>query len=254
MTMSKMNSKLMLALVLPLGMALAPPIASSAQSATGREWNAIMQATMSVAPTNPNFQAGWGAITQLAVFEAVNAIVGDYQPYLGVIDALLRPGSAAALDAARAASLAAIPDGPAKEAGILVGALSAPSQAQPPGGGSNTSVTTTVIHPVATWSGGCMISGNVKAIITATRNISGTASVVLKVKPMGCNGSCGMVNGQFTASTTVTIGAPVAISGTLNSNYPHCDFSYASAVCTFVVNADGTAKVNSMVLHTGCFD
>src|SRR5204863_8598804 len=33
----------------------------------------------------------------------------------------LRPGSAAALNAARAASLAAIPDGPAKEAGILVG-------------------------------------------------------------------------------------------------------------------------------------
>ncbi len=138
--MSRMKSKLVRALVLPLGMALALPIASSAQSDTVTEWNAIMQATVLVAPTNPNFQARWGAITQLAVFEAVNAIVGDYEPYLGVIDApawaspdaaaiaaahrtlvTLRPGSAGTLDAARAASLAAIPDGPAKEAGILVG-------------------------------------------------------------------------------------------------------------------------------------
>ena len=99
-----------------------------------------MQTTVSVAPTNPFFQARWGAIVQLAVFEAVNAIKGDYEPYLGVVDApnwasadaaaiaaahrtlvTLRPGSAAALDAARATSLAAIPDGPEKEAGILVG-------------------------------------------------------------------------------------------------------------------------------------
>ncbi len=138
--MSKMKSKLVLALVLPLGMALAPPIASSAQSDTVTEWNAIMQATVSVAPTNPFFQARWGAITQIAVFEAVNAIVGDYEPYLGIIVApawaspdaaavaaayrtlvTLRPGSAAALDAARDASLAAIPDGPAKDAGIAAG-------------------------------------------------------------------------------------------------------------------------------------
>jgi hypothetical protein len=104
------------------------------------DWNAIMQATVSAPPTNPFYQARWSAIVQLAVFEAVNAIEGDYEPYLGIIDGppwaspdaaaiaaahrtlvTLRPGSAAALDAARAASLAAIPDGPAKEAGIVVG-------------------------------------------------------------------------------------------------------------------------------------
>jgi len=138
--MSKMKSKLVLALALPLSMALATPNASSAQTDAVTEWNAIMQTTVAVAPTNPNFQARWGAITQLAVFEAVNAIVGDYEPYLGGINApagaspdaaaiaaayrtlvTMRPGSAAALDAARAASLAAIPDGPAKDAGILVG-------------------------------------------------------------------------------------------------------------------------------------
>ena len=91
-------------------------------------------------PTNAFFQTRWAAIVQLAVFEAVNAIVGDYEPYLGTIAAppwaspdaaaiaaahrtlvTLHPGSAAALDALRAASLAAIPDGPAKEAGIAVG-------------------------------------------------------------------------------------------------------------------------------------
>jgi hypothetical protein len=104
------------------------------------DWNAIMQATVSAPPTNPFFQARWGAIVQLAVFEAVNAVTGDYEPYLGTITApawaspdaaaiaaahrtlvTLRPGSAPALDAARAQSLAAIPDGPAKEAGIAAG-------------------------------------------------------------------------------------------------------------------------------------
>src|SRR3954462_8816506 len=104
------------------------------------DWNAIMQATVSAPPTNPFFQARWAAIVQLAVFEAVNSITGDYQPYLGTVVApawaspdaaaiaaahrtlvVLRPGSAAALDAARAQSLAAIPDGPAKATGIQAG-------------------------------------------------------------------------------------------------------------------------------------
>ena len=104
------------------------------------DWNVIMQTTVSVAPRNPFFQARWAAIVQLAVFEAVNAVTGDYEPYLGTISAAdgaspeaaaiaaayrtlvtLRPGSIVALDAARALSLAAIPDGPAKDAGIEAG-------------------------------------------------------------------------------------------------------------------------------------
>jgi hypothetical protein len=124
--------------------ALASPIASSAHADTVTDWNAIMQSTVAVPPTNPNFQARWGAITQLAVFEAVNSIVGDYRPYLGTIVApagaspeaaaiaaayrtlvTLRPGSAVALDAARTASLLAIPDGPAKDDGIAVGEAAA---------------------------------------------------------------------------------------------------------------------------------
>src|SRR6185436_12133801 len=129
------------AAVLVLVIALAPLILSAARADTVTDWNAIMQATVSAPPTNPFFQARWGAIVQLAVFEAVNAIEGDYEPYLGGLivappgasaDAAaiaaahrtlvtLRPGNAAALDALRAASLAGIPNGAAKDDGILVG-------------------------------------------------------------------------------------------------------------------------------------
>src|SRR5205807_4094755 len=118
----------------------ASAIPSTVRADAVTDWNAIMQATVTAPPTTPFYQARWGAIVQLAVFEAVNAIEEDYEPYLGIIDAppwaspdaaaiaaahrtlvTLRPGSAAALNASRAASLAAIPDGPAKDAGILVG-------------------------------------------------------------------------------------------------------------------------------------
>jgi len=114
--------------------------ASAAHADTVTDWNAIMEATVAVSPTNAPLQARWGAIVQLAVFEAVNAVIGDYEPYLGVVTApvwaspdaaaiaaahrtlvTLRPGSAATLDAARALSLAAIPDGPEKDAGIAAG-------------------------------------------------------------------------------------------------------------------------------------
>ena len=106
------------------------------------EWNSIMMQT--TATQNPFFQARFAAITQLAVFEAVNSITGDYDPYLGTIAAsptastaaaataaahgVLRnyfPASAATLDAARAASLAAIPDGPAKQEGVAAGEAAA---------------------------------------------------------------------------------------------------------------------------------
>lgn len=86
------------------------------------------------------------AVVSLAMFEAVNAITGDYEPYLGTVSApdgaspdaaavaaayrVLRtyvtaPATVAALDAARAASLAAIPAGQAKDDGIAVGEAAA---------------------------------------------------------------------------------------------------------------------------------
>jgi hypothetical protein len=106
------------------------------------EWNSIMLAT--TAGQNPFFQARFAAITQLAVFEAVNAIDKDFDPYLGTVvapptasreaaavvaaHAVLKnyfPGNASVLDAARVASLANIADGIAKQEGIAVGEAAA---------------------------------------------------------------------------------------------------------------------------------
>jgi hypothetical protein len=102
------------------------------------DWNAIAVDTVVANKQNPFAQARYGAIVQLAVFEALNAITGDYQPYLGTITA--PPGASAeaaaieaaygvlnayfpsaALDAERANSLAQIPDGQAKIDGIATG-------------------------------------------------------------------------------------------------------------------------------------
>jgi hypothetical protein len=106
------------------------------------EWNSIMLNT--TAAQNPSFQARFAAITQLAVFEAVNAIDHDYDPYLGTVTApatasraaaaiaaahaVLKnyfPANAAALDAARDASLASVADGIPKQEGIAVGVAAA---------------------------------------------------------------------------------------------------------------------------------
>lgn len=95
------------------------------------DWNTIMLNT--TAAQNPFAKARFAAITSVAVFEAVNACTRQYQPYLGTITApadaspdaaaivaahdtlkFYFPAAAASLDAALAASLAQIPDGPAK--------------------------------------------------------------------------------------------------------------------------------------------
>jgi len=106
------------------------------------DWNAIMARTVST--ENPFAQARFAAIAQLAVFEATNAISGEYAPYQGGVDAphgasveaaaiaaahrvLVNyfPGNAASLDADRAASLATVLDGAAKMDGIAVGEAAA---------------------------------------------------------------------------------------------------------------------------------
>ncbi len=114
-------------------------VAASADAVT--DWNVIMQTT--VASSNAFFQGRNAAIVEIAVFEAVNTIVGDYEPYLGTLTA--PPGAspdAAAIVAAHdtlvalypattglneseAASLAAIPDGQSKTDGIAVGMAAA---------------------------------------------------------------------------------------------------------------------------------
>jgi hypothetical protein len=102
------------------------------------DWNLIAVNTTN--PSGPFVQARSVAIVQLAVFEAVNAITGDYRPYLGTIGAphdasadaaaiqaayrvliTYFSGSALMLNTARANSLALIPDGQPKSDGVAVG-------------------------------------------------------------------------------------------------------------------------------------
>jgi hypothetical protein len=109
------------------------------------DWNVIAVNTAVTNGQNPFAQARYAAIVQLAVFESVNAITGEYHPYLGTIVA--PPGaspeaaaiqaayrvlrtyffltSASTLDAERAKSLASIPDGQAKTDGIATGEAAA---------------------------------------------------------------------------------------------------------------------------------
>ena len=118
------------------------------------QWDAIAVRTLTTqAPAlSPFAQARFAAIVQLAVFEAVNATSHEYDGYLGspvapsaspivapagasgeaaaiaAAHAVLVnyfPGDAAALNADRDASLAAIPDGPAKANGIATGQAAA---------------------------------------------------------------------------------------------------------------------------------
>jgi hypothetical protein len=108
------------------------------------DWNVIAVNTAIANGQNPFAQARSAAIVQLAVFESVNAITGEYHPYLGTIVAppgasadaaaieaayrVLRtyfPGSSWTLDADRANSLVSIPDGQAKIDGIATGEAAA---------------------------------------------------------------------------------------------------------------------------------
>jgi hypothetical protein len=112
--------------------------AQTARADAVLDWNVVMLATIAPAPPFPT--ARFAAVTELAVFEAVNAISGEYEPYLGTITAppgasaeaaaaaaahgvlvFYFPLKAAALDAALATSLAAIPDGQSKIDGIATG-------------------------------------------------------------------------------------------------------------------------------------
>ena len=107
------------------------------------DWDLIAVNTLISQGQSPFAQARYMSITQLAVFEAVNAITREYEPYLGTVVApagasadaaaiaaayrVLKnyfPG-AANLDTAYSASLALIPDGSAKSDGIATGEAAA---------------------------------------------------------------------------------------------------------------------------------
>jgi hypothetical protein len=106
------------------------------------DWHTIMLNTTSA--EIPFNRARLASITQLAVFEAVNACTHRYHPYLDTISApdgasaeaaaiaaahdVLKfyfPAAAVSLDAAMAASLAHIPNGAGKDKGVAVGNASA---------------------------------------------------------------------------------------------------------------------------------
>src|ERR1700743_3764126 len=108
------------------------------------DWNVIAVNTAVADGQNPFAQARYAAIVHLAVFESVNAIPGEYHPYLGTIvaspnaspeaaaiQAAYRvlstyfPDRASILDAEHASSLAYIRDGRAKTDGISTGEAAA---------------------------------------------------------------------------------------------------------------------------------
>ena len=116
--------------------------ATSARADVVLTWNELTVKTLISQGQNGFAQARFAAIVQLAVFEAVNAITGDYQPYIGIAaPAGASPEAAAAtaayrmlktyfplapdIDLAYANSLAGIPDGPPKTDGILTGEAAA---------------------------------------------------------------------------------------------------------------------------------
>ena len=128
--------------------------ARAAQADVVLHWNEIAVRTLTTQnpALSPFAQARFAAIVQLAVFEAVNAVTGDYEGYLGSAAAptglsisaaagssaeaaaiaaahavLVNyfPGSAALLNADRDASLAALPNGAPKTNGIAAGQAAA---------------------------------------------------------------------------------------------------------------------------------
>ena len=105
-------------------------------------WNDLAVRTFIGQAQSPFSQARYMAIVQLAVFDAVNAITRDYEPYIPLVAPVgSSPEAAAAtaayrvlknyfpaaplIDTEYAASLAAIPDGPPKTNGIATGEAAA---------------------------------------------------------------------------------------------------------------------------------
>jgi hypothetical protein len=104
------------------------------------EWNNVLRDTVRTAGSPPTVLSRNMAITQAAVYDAVNALDRTHEVYL--VDALahpqasreaavaaaahralvgLYPAQAAALDARLAASLATIPDGKSEDDGVALG-------------------------------------------------------------------------------------------------------------------------------------
>jgi hypothetical protein len=133
------------------------------------DWNIILRTTITAEA--PQAQSRFAAITHLAIFEAVNAITRDYEPYLRTVTAApgaspeaaaiaaahhvlsnYFPGRVNTLDDNRARSLANIPDSTAKSAGIAVGQAAAAAMiAQRANDGSGTPIQYTPPIGIGFW-------------------------------------------------------------------------------------------------------
>src|SRR5512134_2293480 len=74
------RSRLTTLVILIAGLACSP---INAKADAVLDWSLIASNTM--ATQSPFAQARIMAITQLAVFEAVNAVTGEYEPYIGTV-------------------------------------------------------------------------------------------------------------------------------------------------------------------------
>jgi hypothetical protein len=95
-------------LVLGLLLVLFQARGAAAAADTVTDWNSVMQSTVAV--SNPFLQARNAAIVQLAVFEAVNSILREYESYLGMPFAPGASPEAAAVGAAHRALITLYPD------------------------------------------------------------------------------------------------------------------------------------------------
>lgn len=126
--------------VVSIALASLALVPSAASADVVLDWNAIALKTTAAAPFNPPLESRNLAIVHAAMFEAVNAITREFQPYRLRLRApdgalpeaaavaaahaalvLLYPDQRATLDAAYAASLGPLPDGQAKTDGIRAG-------------------------------------------------------------------------------------------------------------------------------------
>jgi PAP2 superfamily len=128
-------------------------------------WNDLALKTLVMQGQTPFSQGRYMAIVQLAVFEAVNAVTGDYEPYIGVVAPVGASADAAAataayrvlktyfpaaslIDNAYADSLDDIPDGPAKNNGVVTGEAAAAAMiARRVGDNSSSPLTVSPVGP-----------------------------------------------------------------------------------------------------------
>jgi hypothetical protein len=121
-----------------LGLALALGLGTSGAAAdVVTDWNAVLIDAVRTDRTNPPRMTRHSALVHVAVYDAVVGLVGGYEPYFVASSAptgaspeaaaaaaahrvltIVYPAQTATFDAALAASLGAIPDGPAEEDGV----------------------------------------------------------------------------------------------------------------------------------------